>query len=932
MFQTNPKTIRQAHTFTSKVKVSLIVFIGVSLISNIILAQEQADRAFLWNFGDSGLGFWKKAYNCGNTDQPGGQDNTKTVRITFGSTEQQRFNNSPSVKFWTDASVLETCNQNNTAERAELNAEAPYRSFGAKEGETVWFGWSDKWTDIDDSHTTTFLQFRNNCGSGGPGTQLVMSPGKKLKIKTYEQKAADIGTIQEDKWYDFVAEIKYSKSNNGYIKVWMFEGNQEFPNHAYTTTPSAQILNTKTMRPDDACPHLRWGVYRHESADKLPGQIKAEDRVVIRYMGPLRMELGGNLGATGFEAVVPRNISLIEEPAYNSTPPEACTELTNLAFNKQTNQSSIHSKGTSNKAVDAYTGPTASTLDDDGPTHTLKEPNPWWEVDLGGVYTISQITYKGRTDCCQNRLANAHILISQQRFKSTSLTDHLNNPEIWSTKRTDFPAPSITLNTGNVRGRYIRVQLEANEYLSLSDFKVMGCESPDQEQETGPEPEPEPEEPEEPADPPVEPCDSPSNVALEKAAQQSSTYGNGSADRAVDRDERTDQGPWRTGGVTHTKSDQNAWWEVDLGSSFDISKIEYTGRTDCCKERLENAYVMVSNEPFGTNPLANSLANPNIWHSKQTSFPNPKISLETGSILGRYVRIQLEGKASLSLADVKVFGCTPTDMGPEEEEETEEPTEAPVELCEIPDNVALQKTARQSSIYANGSADRAVDSDVSTDKGPWKSGGVTHTRYDQNAWWEVDLGATYTLSEISYSGRTDCCQDRLENAYVMVSEQAFGNNTLATSLANSQIWRSFQSQAPNPGITIPLENIQGRYVRIQLEGRAHLSLADVQVKGCLTQTSTQTASSSGFRFAGSEISTAKEELIVYPNVADKHLFVDLTTNSRISLTDLNGVPFIEKVFSTGLQSLDLSHIPEGMYVVVRESAEGVQFEKIVVRH
>ena len=916
--------------YVKKTWYSVLSIFSCMLIINGIHAQDQADRTFLWDFGDSGLGFWKRAYNCGKTEQPGGQDYTKTVKITYGSTERQRFPNSPSVKFWTDASINETCNQNKTAERAELNAEASYRSVGAKEGETMWFGWSDMWTDIDNSHITTFLQFRNNCGSGGPGVELVMHAGKELKIRTFENNFADIGTIRENVWYDFVAEIKYSKSNNGYIKVWMFEGNSQFPNHAYTATATAQVLNTKTMKPDDACPHLRWGVYRHQSADKYANQIKPEDRVVVRHMGPVRIHRGSNLGANGFKRVVPRNISQETEPPYNPTPPAACQTLTNLAFQKQTNQSSLHRWGTSNKAVDQYTTGIGSTLEDHGTSHTGADKNAWWEVDLGKVYTISQITYKGRTDCCQNRLVNAQIMVSQQKFKSTSLSESLNNSEIWSTKRAEFPNPSITINTGNIRGRYLRIQLEGTGYLSLADVRVMGCESPDQEPPSEPE---EPTEPEEPVDPPTDPpaesCDSPSNVALEKPARQSSTYGNGTADRAVDTDERTDQGPWRAGGVTHTLADQNAWWEVDLGETYDISKIEYTGRTDCCKERLEDAYILVSNQPFGSNSLTNSLANQNIWRIKQSDFPDPTISIETGSVRGRYVRIQLEGRASLSLADVKVMGCIPSGSEPEE------PIDPPTSSCNTPGNLALEKPASQSSTYGNGSPDRAVDTDERTDQGPWRAGGVTHTQRDQNAWWEVDLGQVYDISTIEYTGRTDCCKERLENAYVLVSKQPFGSSSLSASLANQNVWQSKQTDFPDPKISIPTGGIQGRYVRIQLEGRASLSLADVKVMGCPPQSSSQAAfratDSDVFGNSGSD-SRGQELTRIFPNVANEKVFIDLPSDAFVSLTNINGVNHTRIRLNAGMRELNLSNVPEGVYVVVSESSYRTSYKKIIVRH
>ncbi|NNE66638.1 MAG: hypothetical protein HKN33_08725, partial [Pyrinomonadaceae bacterium] len=80
------------------------------------------------------------------------------------------------------------------------------------------------------------------------------------------------------------------------------------------------------------------------------------------------------------------------------------------------------------------------------------------------------------------------------------------------------------------------------------------------------------------------------NLALNKAATQSSDFGGdlGYASAAIDG--FTD-GNFSVGSVTHTaegpnKGTRDPWWEVDLGSVFEISKVKIYNRTDCCGERL----------------------------------------------------------------------------------------------------------------------------------------------------------------------------------------------------------------------------------------------------------------------------------------------------------------------------------------------------------
>jgi len=207
---------------------------------------------------------------------------------------------------WTNSNYQERCNQNFTAERAEISSYANYRNLGVKEGETVWMGWSEMWTDIDESHTATVLQFRSNCGSGSPAVEIYMQPNRYLTLRTRQQArfAKNFLQVQTNVWYDFVVEIKYSKGTQGYIRLWVHEADK--PGGLDYQNPAAEILNNPTMLARDNCPHIRWGVYRWQSGDKKPNQIASKDRMMVKYIGPTRIKLGNNLKANGLEAVMPR--------------------------------------------------------------------------------------------------------------------------------------------------------------------------------------------------------------------------------------------------------------------------------------------------------------------------------------------------------------------------------------------------------------------------------------------------------------------------------------------------------------------------------------------------------------------------------------------------------------------------------------------------
>ena len=78
-----------------------------------------------------------------------------------------------------------------------------------------------------------------------------------------------------------------------------------------------------------------------------------------------------------------------------------------------------------------------------------------------------------------------------------------------------------------------------------------------------------------------------------------------------------------------------------------------------------------------------------------------------------------------------------------------------------------KKTSQSSTLYGAGS-ERAVDGNTN---GSWHGKSVTHTQCakDYKPWWEVDLEALYLIDEIKVFNRSDCCSSRLNNFYVMIT-------------------------------------------------------------------------------------------------------------------------------------------------------------------
>src|SRR5262245_27680330 len=156
--------------------------------------------------------------------------------------------------------------------------------------------------------------------------------------------------------------------------------------------------------------------------------------------------------------------------------------------------------------------------------------------------------------------------------------------------------------------------------------------------------------------------------------------------------------------------------------------------------------------------------------------------------------MQLRGTNYLSLAEVQVWG-TPAAVS----------------------NLALNKTATQSSDPGwGGPASKAVDGNTD---GVWADGSVTHTGFDTQAWWQVDLGSAQAVQRVDVWNRTDCCGTRLSNFTVLLLDST---QTVVTST-------SVAGQAGIP-TSVALCGT-ARYVKVQLVGTNYLSLAEVQVWG-----------------------------------------------------------------------------------------------------
>lgn len=221
---------------------------------------------------------------------------------------------------------------------------------------------------------------------------------------------------------------------------------------------------------------------------------------------------------------------------------------------------------------------------------------------------------------------------------------------------------------------------------------------------------------------------------------------------------------------------------------------------------------------------------------------------------------------------------------------------ATIEVSAQRTNVALNKPTSQSSMYsATFPASRAVDG-VTTGRNP----DFTHTKDESNPWWQVDLGAVYDVEEIVIWNRTDCCWERLQNYYVMLSETPItGNSTTRNVIAKGSFTQNTQNVTKNLGSA----GKRGRYIRIFTQnGTMPLSLAEVQVFAKEKANTTANAGKSQDpKFLEKNIAgywgLAKAETLIFRQGELKHydsgnlratFSYRVLDNSTVELTDKNG--------------------------------------------
>ncbi|XP_028281488.1 uncharacterized protein LOC114448621 isoform X2 [Parambassis ranga] len=413
----------------------------------------------------------------------------------------------------------------------------------------------------------------------------------------------------------------------------------------------------------------------------------------------------------------------------------------------------------------AIDGNRTSIFDYGSCTHTTHDQNPWWRLDLMDSFKIDTVTITNRQDCCHERLNGAEIRIGN------SLNDNGNANPRCAVITTIQPGSTQSFDCNGMRGRYVNIMIPGRkEYLTLCEVEVYSGLSGE-------------------------------NIALRGSATQSSPFWYG-PERAIDGNRG---GFWNDGACTHTSYDRNPWWRLDLLDTYTITSVTITNRRDCCHERLNGAEIRIGNS-------LNDNGNANPSCAVITTIPaGTTQTFECNGMEGRYVNIVIPGRREfLTLCEVEV------DSEPKRKVSTADTIPAA--------NIARGGRVTQSSQF--GDPKLAIDGNQGS---IWGDGICTHTGYDQNPWWRLDLMDVYKINTITIINRRDCCHERLNGAEIRI-----GNSLSDNGNANPRC-AVITTILAGATVTFECNGMEGRYVNIVIPGRKeYLTLCEVEVYSTLS--------------------------------------------------------------------------------------------------
>jgi alpha-L-fucosidase len=143
---------------------------------------------------------------------------------------------------------------------------------------------------------------------------------------------------------------------------------------------------------------------------------------------------------------------------------------------------------------------------------------------------------------------------------------------------------------------------------------------------------------------------------------------------------------------------------------------------------------------------------------------------------------------------------------------------------DVSQNLAFRKRATQSSTHAFILDKRAYPrAEIALDgvlEGSCDMEQTSLTKNEPQPWWQVDLGADCTITNLQIYNRTDKDTAPLKNFRVMILDAA-----------GKIVWEKHQRKPAGALLAYIVDGKKGQVIKIQLDGKGELSLAEVIVSG-----------------------------------------------------------------------------------------------------
>ncbi|XP_073692868.1 uncharacterized protein [Garra rufa] len=377
-------------------------------------------------------------------------------------------------------------------------------------------------------------------------------------------------------------------------------------------------------------------------------------------------------------------------------------------------------------------------------SHTNTQTDPWWKLELRHGYKVNTIAITNVDNGFYYRINGAVIRVG-------NFPDLYSNP-ICAEIPTIPASQTTNFSCGGLEGRYLFVHIPGIEkILVLCEVQVYGYLA--------------------------------ENAALWRTVSTSSQYMDWNSRYAVDG---------LSDSCSHTNSETEPWWIVDLLNEYQVEKVAITNIYDInVYSRINGAVVRVGNFPnnFYSNPICATI----------TTFPAGATNTYVCQMVGRYVMVHIPGdQRILSLCEVDVYG-------------------------QLIGNLASDGTVTQSSTSEDWIAEKAIDGN----RGLQRLGtGCSSTLTETNPWWRLDLTHTYSIIQVVVTNRNDCCVEQINGAEIRIG------NSLENNGNNNPLCAVIPAIPGGDSYSYSCGGMDGRYINLIIPGlMKKLTLCEVEVFG-----------------------------------------------------------------------------------------------------